>query len=158
MRNQRSGTSMEGPICAPVAITTSAPLPASAEISFAVAASGEAPGGIRLFNDTGDEVIVGVGGSPLEVFVDRRRSRLTPFHEAYPGRHAGPARAAGGRVDVRVIFDQSTIEVFAADGETVISDSVFPTRPFARIEPLAPARLEGAMTMWPLRRVWAAAP
>jgi hypothetical protein len=32
------------------------------------------------------------------------------------------------------------LEVFANDGETVISDRVYPTRPLDRIEPLAGGR------------------
>jgi sucrose-6-phosphate hydrolase SacC (GH32 family) len=139
-------------------VSASSPLPASADVTFTVAASGDAPAGIRLFNDAGEEVIIGVGGSPLEVFVDRRRSRLTPFHEAYPGRHAGPVRAGRGTVDVRVIVDQSIVEVFAADGETVVSDRVFPTQPLTRLEPLTPSRLRGPVEMWTLRRVWGHAP
>jgi sucrose-6-phosphate hydrolase SacC (GH32 family) len=142
----------------PVTVGTSTALPASADIAFTVAADGTEPSGIRLFNDAGEEVVVGVGGSPLEVFVDRRRSRLTPFHEAYPGRHGGPTRGINGRIDVRVIVDRSTVEVFAAGGETVVSDRLFPTRPFTHLEPLTPARLASRVTMWPLRRVWATVP
>jgi sucrose-6-phosphate hydrolase SacC (GH32 family) len=141
----------------PLTVTTATALPASADITFAAAIGGTEPSGVRLFNDAGEEVVVGVGGKPPEVFVDRRRSRLAPFHEAYPGRHAGPVRGIEGRIDVRVIFDRSTVEVFANGGETVVSDRLFPTRPLTHIEPLTP-QLEGPVTMWPLRRVWATAP
>ena len=72
------------------------------------------------------------------MFVDRRRSRLTPFHDEYPGRHAGPVRSANGRVALRVVFDRTTLEVFANGGEMVISDRVYPTRALDRIEPLMP--------------------
>jgi sucrose-6-phosphate hydrolase SacC (GH32 family) len=59
-----------------------------------------------------------------------------PFHAEYPGRHAGAARWIDGRINLRVVFDRTTIEVFADDGELVISDRVFPTHPLDRIEPL----------------------
>ena len=61
--------------------------------------------------------------------MDRQRSRATRFHPAYPGRHAGPVRFKGNRIALRVLFDRTTLEVFAGDGETVISDRLYPTEP-----------------------------
>jgi sucrose-6-phosphate hydrolase SacC (GH32 family) len=74
------------------------------------------------------------------VFVDRRMSRAKLFHREYAERHAGPVRWRDGRITLRVVFDRTTLEVFANDGETVISDRVYPTRPLDRIEPLAGGR------------------
>jgi sucrose-6-phosphate hydrolase SacC (GH32 family) len=133
----------------PSALTATRALPASAEIELEVPRGSDGEAGLRLFNAAGEEVVVGVAAAGPEVFVDRRRSRLTPFHEAYPGRHAGPVRWRDDRVRLRVLFDRSTLEVFANDGETVVSDRVYPTQPLDRIEPLrASARL------WTLRSIW----
>ena len=109
--------------------------------------------GLRLSNDSGEEALIGVGGSPLEVFVDCRRSRAAPLAH-YPGRHAGPVRAIDGGVRLRVIVDRSTVEVFANDGETVVSDRLWPTRPFTRVEPVHGAGVRTPLEMWPLKRVW----
>ena len=121
--------------------------------SIARAAGASVPAGLRLWNESGEEALIGVGGSPLEVFVDRRRSRAAPL-EHYPGRHAGPVRAVDGGVRLRVIVDRSTVEVFANDGETVVSDRLWPTRPFTRVEPVNGARLRKPIELWPLKRVW----
>ena len=102
----------------------------------------------------GEEVIVGVTASPREVFVDRRKSRLTPFHEAYPGRHAGPVAMRDGATTLRILFDRSVVEVFADDGVTVVTDRVFPTRPLDRIELLPHGEPQPAARMWTLRPVW----
>ena len=110
--------------------------------------------GIRLSNDAGEDVIVGVTREPLEVFVDPRRSRRTPFHGAYPGRHAGPLAWRDGRLTLRVLFDRSVIEVFADDGETVITERVFPTEPFNRLELLPSGGAQPAARMWTLASVW----
>ena len=77
---------------------------------------------------------------------------------AYPERHQGPLRwrgAGADRVTLRVLFDRSTLEVFANDGETVISDRVFPTQPLTRLEVVgagsavpAPARLHELRSVW----------
>jgi sucrose-6-phosphate hydrolase SacC (GH32 family) len=111
--------------------------------------------GLRLANSAGEEVVVGVAAHPLEVFVDRRRSRATPFHEAYPGRHAGPVRWREDRVRLRILFDRTTIEVFANDGETVVSDRLYPTQSLERLETLAEGRgVVTPMRLWELRPVW----
>jgi sucrose-6-phosphate hydrolase SacC (GH32 family) len=127
-------------------------LPGTAEIQVEVAPGDWSEAGFRLANAAGEEVLVGLTASPLEVFIDRRRSRRTPFHEGYPERHAGPVRWKDGRIALRVIFDRTTLEVFANDGETVLSDRVYPTRELDRIEPLHEGRgLASPLRLWELR-------
>jgi sucrose-6-phosphate hydrolase SacC (GH32 family) len=63
-------------------------------------------------------------------------------------------RAVDGGVSLRVIVDRSTVEVFAKDGETVVSDRLWPARPFTRVEPVNGARLRKPPEMWPLKSVW----
>jgi len=120
----------------PQAVPVESPIPGSAEIELEVVPGDWAEAGFRLSSALGEEVVVGVAAQPLEVYVDRRRSRAEPFHEEYPGRHAGPVRWRDGRIALRVVFDRTTLEVFANDGEAVVSDRVYPTRPFERIAPL----------------------
>lgn len=124
----------------PHLVTAGVELPGAAEIELEVVPGEWGEAGFRFSNDIGEEAVVGVSASPLEVFVDRRRSRATPFHDEYPGRHAGPVRWREGRMALRVIFDRTTLEVFANDGETVISDRLHPTRPLDRLEPLHEGR------------------
>jgi sucrose-6-phosphate hydrolase SacC (GH32 family) len=133
----------------PVALVGPTPLPASAEIELAFQPGSWDRAGIRLSNDAGEEAIVGISSAPLEVFVDRRKSRLAPFQREYPGRHTGPLRWRDGKVTLRVLFDRSVVEVFANDGETVITDRLFPTKPLDRVELLDPGRQRQAQ-MWTL--------
>jgi sucrose-6-phosphate hydrolase SacC (GH32 family) len=139
----------------PAVLTAPSALPPSAEIEFEVrrAAAGEA--GLRLANGAGEEVVIGVSAARPEVFVDRRRSRATPFHAEYPQRQAGPVRWRDDAVRLRVLFDRTTIEVFANEGETVLSERVYPTRPLDRLELVGG---EGALVtpvhLWELRPVW----
>ena len=128
-------------------VDSSRVLPGGAEIELDVAPGDWSEQGFRLSNAAGEEVTVGVTANPLEVFVDRRRSRRTPFHDEYPGRHAGPVRFVDGRLTLRVVFDRSTLEVFANGGETVISDRVYPTQALDRIEPIGGARVR----LWELK-------
>ena len=59
------------------------------------------------------------------------------------------------RVTLRVLFDRSSLEVFANDGETVVSERVYPTQPLDRLEVLgagqagpAPVRLCEMRSVW----------
>jgi fructan beta-fructosidase len=136
-----------------VRVAASTPLPAAAEFTLEVSTAGAEHAGLRLSNESGEEAVIGVAGSPLEAFVDRRRSRAAPLAH-YPGRHAGPVRAVDGGVHLRVIVDRSMVEVFANDGETVVSDRLWPIRPFTRVEPVNGVRLRKPLEMWPLRSLW----
>ena len=111
--------------------------------------------GLRLSNAGGEEVVLGVAAQPLELFVDRRRSRSTPFHAEYPGRHAGPIAWRNDRVTLRVLFDESVLEIFGNDGERVITERVYPTRPLDRLE-IVPAGAQSTVRarLWTLKSVW----
>jgi sucrose-6-phosphate hydrolase SacC (GH32 family) len=138
-----------------MAITGRATLPPSADIRFEVGRGAGQETGLRLSNAAGEEITIGVRASGPELFVDRRRSRATAAHEAYAGRHAGPVRWRDERVTVRLLFDRSVVEVFANDGETVITDRVYPSAPLDRIEWLGGKAPEPARaSMWELRSVW----
>jgi sucrose-6-phosphate hydrolase SacC (GH32 family) len=129
-------------------------LPGSAEIEIEVSSGDWPQAGVRLFNAAGEEVTIGVTRHPLEVFVDRQRSRATAFHKDYPGRHSGAIRLRDGKVKMRVLFDRSVLEVFANDGETSITDRVYPTQPLDRLEPLSAGAASTSARFWPLRSTW----
>ena len=129
------------------------PLPGAADIELEVIPGPWSQVGVRLSNAAAEEVLIGVKAEPLEVFVDRRKSRATPLHDAFPERHAGSVRWRDGRVTLRVIFDRTTLEVFANGGERVISDRVYPTQPFDQIEPIRDARGQTPpIRLWELTR------
>jgi fructan beta-fructosidase len=137
----------------PATLSDGGPLPGSAEIELDLSRGEWREAGFRLSNEAGEWVAVGVNADPLEMFVDRRRSRATPFHDAYPGRHASPVRWRNDKIQLRVLFDRSVVEVFANDGESIITDRVYPTQPFNRITVL-PAGRSASARMWEMRAVW----
>jgi sucrose-6-phosphate hydrolase SacC (GH32 family) len=52
------------------------------------------------------------------------------------------------------LFDRSVIEVFGNDGETVLTDRVYPTQPLDRLELLASARAATSVQVWRLQSAW----
>jgi sucrose-6-phosphate hydrolase SacC (GH32 family) len=61
-----------------------------------------------------------------QLVVDRTRSGLAGFHRDFAGRYAAPLRLTDGRCNLRLLLDTSSLEVFAQDGETVLTDLIFP--------------------------------
>jgi sucrose-6-phosphate hydrolase SacC (GH32 family) len=140
-----------------MSITSRVRLPPSADVAIEIARGEWQEAGLRLSNAAGEEVVVGVRAGVPELFVDRRKSRAGPAHKEYPGRHAGPVRWIDGRLSVRLLFDRSVVEVFSNDGETVITDRVYPTSPLDRIEWIGDGSSSGGRaTMWELASVWGA--
>jgi fructan beta-fructosidase len=139
----------------PTVVKDSVTIPGSIEVEMELERGDWREAGLRLSNTHGEEVTIGVTSRPLEIFVDRRKSRATPFHKDYAGRHGGPIRWRDNRIQVRVLFDRSVLEVFGNDGETVVTERVYPTRPLDRLEllPGAPASVSSAR-LWRLRSVW----
>jgi len=139
----------------PTSIEHATPLPSGADIEMEVSRGDWKQAGLRLSNDLGEEVVVGVTSDPLEVFVDRRKARSVPAHAEYPGRHAGAVRWIDGRVRARVLFDRSVLEIFANDGETVITERVYPTAPLTRIQWVSDiGGGQATARMWALGSVW----
>ena len=75
-----------------------------------------------------DEVTTLVfNGVPARLTLDRTRSGKTDFHPKFPARHEAPLPITDGHVTLRLLVDTSSLEVFAQNGETVLTELIFPT-------------------------------
>jgi fructan beta-fructosidase len=107
--------------------------------------------------DTKDSVVV-IGFNPAtnEVFIDRSKSSEASFSPDFPGRHAG-AIASGNTVKFRVFVDQTTIELFANDGERILSDRVYLSGPVNLSANSDAQRAKVIGRVWPMNSVWKSA-
>ncbi|WP_028268185.1 glycoside hydrolase family 32 protein [Arthrobacter sp. MA-N2] len=62
-----------------------------------------------------------------ELAVDRTRSGSTGFHKLFPSIEKCPVRSQDGVVNLEIIVDACSVEVFAQGGEKVITDLIFPS-------------------------------
>ena len=94
--------------------------------------------GFRVLKGKDQETIVGYDVQKQTLFVDRRKSGNVDFHAAFPGRHEGPLSAdEDGHIRIHILADACSVEVFGNDGETVITDLVFPNADSRSIEVFA---------------------
>ncbi|MFN0068933.1 MAG: glycoside hydrolase family 32 protein [Limisphaerales bacterium] len=90
--------------------------------------------------------------------IDRTESGRVDFHPKFPGAHGAPLRLVAGRLQLLLLLDTMSLEVFAADGETVLTSLILPS------EPRRDWRLSGegaagvhSLGLRPLRSTWPAA-
>ncbi|WP_019537290.1 glycoside hydrolase family 32 protein [Paenibacillus ginsengihumi] len=74
----------------------------------------------------GQETLIGFDAAAGEVYVDRTRSGQHAFHEHFRGVHAAKLQVIGDAVRLHIWVDRSSVEVFAGEGEAVITDLIFP--------------------------------
>jgi sucrose-6-phosphate hydrolase SacC (GH32 family) len=93
-----------------------------------------AQAGVRLRRSSADpnepaqeETVVGVDRESGRIFVDRTRSGKTDFSADFPARvwaHLKYPQANSIRLEI--VVDRNSVEVFAEDGVTVLSDLIYP--------------------------------
>jgi fructan beta-fructosidase len=80
---------------------------------------------------TGAAEVTAIAIDPLEgqLAIDRSHSGLKGFHPAFAAsfRHVAPLRIVNGVLRIRFLLDTSSLEVFGQDGETVLTDLIFPS-------------------------------
>jgi fructan beta-fructosidase len=127
------------------------------EIWVEVDANNASEVGFKVRKGIGEETLIGVDTAKSELFLDRTRSGNTNFHEKFLGRHAGPISFARRKtIKLHVFVDRSSVEVFGNDGETVISDCIFPGRTSQDIELYSKAGEARILKfdLWTLRSAW----
>lgn len=81
---------------------------------------------LRIGRSTGAATTVSFDAKNSELIVDRTQTATATFHPDFPACHRGPLRANDGLVNIRFLLDHCCLEVFGGQGETVISDLLFP--------------------------------
>jgi fructan beta-fructosidase len=91
--------------------------------------------GVRLRRNTlkadesaSEETLVGIDRAKGQVFVDRKKSGDVSFSADFPARTVAPLKHPEAKsIPIEIIVDRNSIEVFAEDGETVLTNLIFPS-------------------------------
>lgn len=113
--------------------------------------------GIRLFNAKGEEVFIGYDTRTRQFFTDRTRAGKVAFSPKFAaGRHVTPRISEGNKLTLRLLCDVSSVELFADDGATAMTDLFFPTQNFHQAAVFAQGgrvKVTGG-TYWGLGKIW----
>lgn len=83
--------------------------------------------GIKVHTGAGQETRIGYDTATQEIYVDRTRSGASSFSPAFAGVQRAPLTLdSKGRLDLRIVVDTSSVEVYADDGRVVLTDQIFP--------------------------------
>jgi levanase len=86
-----------------------------------------AEAGIKVRLGDGEETLVGWSRASGNVFVDRIKSGNTGFHPEFAARHGAPIKLKNGLLEMRVILDDCSVEVFADGGAISMTNLIFPS-------------------------------
>ena len=74
-----------------------------------------------------EETVVGIDQATGRIFVDRTRSGKTDWSSDFPVRVSAPLKHTQTEgIPIEVVVDNNSIEVFAEDGETVLTNLIYP--------------------------------
>ena len=93
---------------------------------------------VILSNDAGEEVIIGYDKQQQQYYIDRTKSGKTGFQKDFAGRHIASRIGKKAMMDLSLIIDVSSVELFADGGLTVMTEIFFPTEPFKHIRIQSP--------------------
>lgn len=75
-----------------------------------------------------EETVVGIDTAKNQLFVDRTRSGYVSFSPDFPARTVAPLKHPNAKtISLEIVVDRNSIEVFAEDGETVLTNLIFPS-------------------------------
>ena len=82
--------------------------------------------GMQLYVGGDQKTIVGYSVKNQEIYVDRRNSGLDNFIGLFEEISKGPLKNRNNHLKLHIFLDNCSVEVFANDGETVLSSKIYP--------------------------------
>lgn len=123
------------------------------ELEFAV--ESEHVFGIKFRKGSDQETIIRYEPKSKELIFDRLESGKSDFEENFAEQMSAPLQTKAGKIKLRLFVDETTVEVFANDGEAVLTNIMFPDSPSTELELFS----EGEVTLnkgvyYPMRSIW----
>jgi len=88
---------------------------------------------VELSNSLNEVLVIGYDQASNHYFIDRSESGKKDFEAGFGKKHEAPRVSDKSKINLRIIADRASVEVFADDGLTVMTDIFFPNRPYSHI-------------------------
>ncbi len=124
-----------------------------AKITMAADAIG--PFTLTLANEVGEKLQIGYDATLKEYFIDRSQSGKIDFEKGFGKKHISPRLSVKPNMDITLVIDDASVELFADGGLSVMTEIFFPTENFTNIT----LQLPGNQTIktlqyTPLKSIW----
>lgn len=102
-------------------------------LQFDLTNSNAAVFGVTLSNELGEEVKVGYDTNNSEYFINRIKSGKSDFSDSFSGKHVAPRLTDEATMKMRLLVDVASVELFADDGLTVLTEVFFPNKDYDKV-------------------------
>jgi fructan beta-fructosidase len=96
---------------------------------------------IVFSNTMGEELVIGFDKMANRYFIDRTKSGKTGFKNEFAARHTAPRFTNAAKMDMTLVIDVSSVELFADGGLTAMTEIFFPSKPYTQIRVTSPEKL-----------------
>ncbi|MCW3094279.1 MAG: glycoside hydrolase family 32 protein [Ferruginibacter sp.] len=83
-----------------------------------------------LSNAAGEQVIAGYDKAINQYYIDRSKSGKIDFEKGFAAKHTAPRLSPKNITQLTLVIDDASIELFADDGLTVMTEIFFPNKPY----------------------------
>ncbi len=87
---------------------------------------------IVFSNDYNEKLVVGYDANKKQFFIDRKNAGVSKFHEGFAAVATAPRFAEDAKMDLTILLDKTSIELFTDGGCTVMTALFFPTHPYTK--------------------------
>jgi fructan beta-fructosidase len=105
-------------------------------------------------NNDGESVTVGYNEELNAFYIDRSKAGKSDFHKGFAAIHYGSRIATTSASKITILLDNSSLELFADNGLTTITDVFFPSQPLTNLQPTLNRLLLQNIKISALKSIW----
>lgn len=110
---------------------------------------------ITISNDKNENIVISYSKEKKQFFIDRSQSGKVDFNKDFPAKHLAPRFINADAMDISLVIDVSSVELFADDGLSVMTEIFFPSKPYDKITIASPDELLlNKITYTALNSIW----
>jgi fructan beta-fructosidase len=109
---------------------------------------------LQFSNEKGERLLLGYESSTNSYFIDRAKSGDTSFHKIFARTHFAPRLAPVAKTDITLVLDKASVEFFADNGLTVMTDIFFPQQPWTKVSFITDSLHVNELKYTPLKGIW----
>jgi len=110
---------------------------------------------VVLSNAAKGKLVVGYDKASNRFYIDRREAGNNAFNKEFAKIHYAPRISSGKTISLTLFVDVASVELFADNGLSVMTDVFFPEQPLGLISVQAPAALTlKELSYTPLKSIW----
>lgn len=89
---------------------------------------------VKLSNEKNERLLVGYNEAKKEFYINRGATGNADFQQDFAKERSAPRISTADNIHITLVADASSVELFADDGLTVMTEIFFPTSPFDLIQ------------------------